>query len=221
MKASPTSCASTSGLLGGGCRPVAALLAIVCFAGAVGCSSMGGGGDEVYEVIDVAVAAKARWAFREGVRRGLQDDPDFPEVDGEGIDWHKVDRESEADFGDVLLAELIAIVPGAIVPGLGHYYAGDYRTSAQLRRVGGLGIALTAVGGGLIVGGHFLDEEEDVPDGYAYGLYGSGGTVGVLGLAYYLTGWIYDIVDTPRAVLSGGKPPPRNDFVDSLDFFGR
>jgi hypothetical protein len=217
-----------------GCRTAAVAVVLVCVAGSVGCSSIGLGCVDVREEIDAALAAKARAAFQDDARRdgsrdgsrdgrpGGQDAPDFPEFDEDArIDWQSIDREDKAGFGEVFLGELIAIFPGAIVPGLGHYYAGDYRTSSQLRRVGGLGIVLTAVGGGLATGGYFLDQEEDVPNGYAYGLYGTGGTIGVLGLAYYFTGWIYDIVDTPRAVRSGGKPPPRSDFVESLDIFSR
>ena len=150
------------------------------------------------------------------------DGPDFDEFDGKPEHWEQPEssRANRGGLGEVILGEVIAIFPGAIVPGLGHYYAGDYRTSSQLRRVGGLGLALSAIGGGLITGGVYLDDEEDVPNGYAYGLYGTGGTIGGIGLIYYLTAWWYDIIDTPRAVRTGGRPPPRSEFVESLDFLG-
>jgi len=200
------------------CKVIGVFLGITVLVGA-GCSASRFSRIDSRQDFDIVLAAQTRFL--------LQEQPAFPDVDGNRPDAKSddlpeyVEREDGPAFGEVFLGELIAIFPGAIVPGLGHYYAGDYRTSAQLRRVGGLGIALTAVGGGLAAGGHFLDEDEDVPDGYAYGLYGAGGTVGVIGLAYYLTGWIYDIIDTPRAIRSGGKPPPRSKFVEGLDLFSR
>jgi len=172
----------------------------------------GSGYDPAVE-IDVALAAKARST--------LQDEPDFREWDEDPLPDREAPREGDRPgAGSIFLGELVAIFPGLFVPGLGHYYAGDYRTSEQLRRVGGLGIALTLVGGGVVTGGYFLDQE-DISDGYAYGAYAAGGTVGTIGLGYFLTGWIYDIVDTPRAVRTGGRPPPRSNFVESLDIFSR
>ena len=55
--------------------------------------------------------------------------------------------------------------------------------------------------------------------GYTYTLYGSGALFGVIGVGYLLTGWVYDLVDTPRALESGGKPPPKTPFVKNLNFF--
>lgn len=122
-------------------------------------------------------------------------------------------------LGEVILGELLAIFPGVLVHGTGHYYAGDYKTARQLLRVGGFGYLLTAIGGGLVTGGYFLDEGDDLP-GFAYSLYGTGGLIGVTGVFFFLTAWGYDLVDTPRAVRSGGRPPPRSEFVESLDLIG-
>lgn len=119
--------------------------------------------------------------------------------------------------GSVILGELLAIFPGVLVHGIGHYYAGDYPTAGRLSRIGQFGYVLTAVGGGLGVGGYYLDQNDQ--KGFAYSLYATGGTVALAGICYLFTAWIYDMVDTPRAVLSGGAPPPRSPFVESLDIF--
>jgi hypothetical protein len=75
---------------------------------------------------------------------------------------------------------------------------------------------MMALGGGLAVGGAAL--EDDV-QGTAYVLYGAGGIAGVVGVSYFFSAWIYDLVDTPRAVRSGGRPPPRSTFLEALDVF--
>jgi hypothetical protein len=152
------------------------------------------------------------------VRRAAQEPPsgfELPEVP----DRVSPQQERRAgSWGEVILGELIAVFPGLVVPGLGHRYAGDYRTANQLLRVGGTGLVLSAVGGGLAYSGFLLDEEDQ--PGFAYSFYGAGGVIGVIGVGYLLVGWGYDIIDTPRAVLSGGRPPPRSKFVESLDIFG-
>lgn len=116
---------------------------------------------------------------------------------------------------DVVVAELIAIGPGMIVQGLGHRYAGDSQTAGQLMRVGGIGVGLSGLSVGLIAGGNEMSADwiGDTISGAGYG-------IGVIGVGYYLSAWLYDIYDTPRAVRSGGRPPPGSPFVDSLDFIG-
>lgn len=123
--------------------------------------------------------------------------------------------------GSVIIGELIAIFPGLIVPGLGHYYAGDYKTAGKLLRIGETGYVLGAIGGGLCAGAYFLDEEDEDDDwqGMVYSLYGTGGVIAAVGLGYLLSAWVYDMIDTPRAVSSGGMPPPRTPFVESMDIF--
>ncbi len=186
------------------------LLACLGFAscGVSGCASFGP--DPSVE-IDAGLVARAR--------ARLQADLSVPDFDLPPEDeWDETDRRRRGNIGEAILGEVIAIVPGLILPGLGHMYAGDRRTGSQLMRVGGTGIVLTALGGGVALGGYAIDQDDDLPSGLAYGLYGTGGLVGVIGLAYYLTAYIYDVADTPRAVLTG-RPPRRSPFVESLDMF--
>ena len=147
------------------------------------------------------VAAQRDYAFDE--------DPEVVIVDDEDEDLPGV--------GSAIVGELLAIFPGVLVPGTGHYFAGDRKTGARLLRIGEFGWLLTAAGGGMVLGGYALDRND--LEGTAYGLYGTGGLLGLVGVTYVLTAWFYDMIDTPRAVLSGGKPPPRSRFVESLDFF--
>lgn len=119
--------------------------------------------------------------------------------------------------GSVFVGELLAFFPGLLVPGLGHYYAGDYATAGKLFRVGEFGYFLTAVGVGTGLGGYYLDRADQ--KGLAYSLYATGGVVSLAGVSYVLTAWIYGLIDTPRAVRSGGLPPARSEFIDSLDIF--
>jgi hypothetical protein len=130
-------------------------------------------------------------------------------------------EEEEVSTGSVILGELIAIFPGFFVHGLGHHYAGDYKTSRRLSHVGQLGYLLTAVGGGLAVGAYYIDKGDDDNDyqGIVYSMYGAGGTIGVIGVGYFLVAWFYDMIDTPRAVESGGEPPRRTPLLDSMDLF--
>ena len=150
----------------------------------------------------------------QGARLGLQDDFDtFPPLRD---DETYLERQPT---GSVFVGQLIAIFPGFFVHGLGHHYAGDYRTSRKLSNIGQFGYILSLLGGGMLLGGYYLDKEEDDYDNYAYSLYGAGGVVSVVGVSYLLTAWIYDIVDTPRAVRSGGLPPPRTQLLESMDIF--
>jgi len=147
----------------------------------------------------------------QGARRGLEDRETFPPLKDEDA---YIERPASRS---VFLAELLAIFPGFFVHGLGHYYAGDYRTSRKLGHIGQFGWLLTALGGGMVLGGYYLDKDDQ--ENFAYSLYGAGGVTGVVGVSYLLTAWIYDIADTPRAVKSGGLPPPRTPLLDSMDIF--
>lgn len=130
-------------------------------------------------------------------------------------------EEDAPSTGSVILGELIAIFPGFFVHGLGHHYAGDYKTARRLSHIGQLGYLLTAVGGGLVVGGYYIDKGDDKNNyqGIVYSMYGAGGTIGVIGIGYFLVAWFYDMIDTPRAVESGGEPPRRTPMLDSMDLF--
>jgi hypothetical protein len=153
----------------------------------------------------------------QGARRGLDEFEKHP-VRPPGSDRAQVEAPST---GSVLLGELIAIFPGFFVHGLGHNYAGDYKTWRRLSHIGQLGYLLTAVGGGLAVGAYYIDKGDDDNDyqGIVYSMYGAGGTIGVIGVGYWLVAWFYDMIDTPRAVESGGEPPRRTPLLDSMDLF--
>lgn len=133
--------------------------------------------------------------------------------------------QAKPGVGSVIVGEMLAIFPGFFIHGLGHYYAGDRRTSRQINRVGQFGYVMTALGGGVLIGGYALDQDDtevlgsNLTTPTAYTLYAVGGVGAAIGVTYFFTAWIYDIIDTPRAVRSGGKPPPRSKFVESLDFF--
>lgn len=131
-------------------------------------------------------------------------------------DEHPVVEASEPS-GSVIVGELLAIFPGLLVHGIGHYYASDYATAGRLFRIGEFGYLLTAAGGGVGLGGYYLDRSNH--DGFAYSLYATGGTLALAGICYVFTAWIYDMVDTPRAVRTGGAPPPKSEFVEALDIF--
>ncbi len=117
--------------------------------------------------------------------------------------------------GSVILGELLAIFPGVFVHGIGHYYAGDYESARAINKIGQWGYLLTALGGGMVTGAHFLDQSSDhiLP----VSLYTAGGGVGAVGLAYFFTAWFSDIWDTPRAIRSGGEPWAWLE--DDMDFF--
>lgn len=127
--------------------------------------------------------------------------------------------------GSVIVGTMIAVFPGMLVPGLGHRYAGDKRTANRLGRMGQFGLLLTALGGGALVGGYVLDQNDtelfgkSLTDPTAYTLYGTGAIASLIGLTYFFTAWGYDMADTPRAIRERGRPPPRSRFIDSLDIF--
>jgi len=130
-------------------------------------------------------------------------------------------EEEERPQKSVLVAELLAIFPGLLWHGLGHQYAGDQKTARELRKAGQWGYLLTALGGGLAVGGYYLDKSGDgIEDNYALSLYIAGGAAGGAGSVLFLTVWFYDMIDTPRAVHSGGRPPRRTPFTRDLEEFG-
>lgn len=178
-----------------GLRLVALCLALPV---AVGCTLSPG-------TIDVSVVESALAGFQEYQERYPLEEPD------------RVEPPKPPERGSVFVGELLAVFPGLFWPGLGHTYAGDHRTAAQLRRVGEFGLIVTALGGAAGVGAYYADDNDLT--GLSYGLYGAGGVLGVIGVTYWMTAWIYDMVDTPRAVKSGGQPPPRSRFIEGLDIF--
>ncbi len=166
------------------------------------------------DAVDGARAALVQLTERDLYNRGEEE---ADEREGAADDG------TEGSVGDVIVAELIAIFPGMFVHGLGHLYAGDDQTFGRLSNLGQLGYLLTVAGGGLLIGGYYLDEDDtellgqDLTDPTAYSLYAAGGVAGGIGLAYFFTAWFYDMIDTPRAVMSGGRPPPRSKFIEALE----
>lgn len=176
-----------------------AVQASLPFLAVAGCASL--------ESIDLSLAREARLALSQERPPPMQDDEEF-------------EPEEEAPQKSVLVAELLAIFPGLFWHGLGHQYAGDQKTAKELRKAGQWGYLLTAVGGGLAVGAYYLDESTDDWDGTVLSLYIAGGLAGGTGTAIFLTVWFYDMIDTPRAVRSGGRPPRRTPFTRDLEEFG-
>ena len=167
-----------------------------------------GGCAAPFEAIDAGLARGARLALR-------QERP--PQLEG---DEEMEPPEEEPQRKSVLVGELLAIFPGLLWHGLGHYYAGDTRTARRIHKAGEWGYLLTAIGGGVVLGGYFLDKHADEHDqqweqNIAISLYATGGVTGTIGGGFFLTAWFYDMIDTPRAVRSGGEPPPANSLFGS------
>jgi hypothetical protein len=157
--------------------------------------------------IDRSLAIEARFALRQE----KPPDPEEPDIEP----YVPEERQTKS----VIIGELLAIFPGFFWHGLGHQYAGDKKTAREIRGVGEWGYLLTAIGGGLFVGGYFLDQSDEMWDPYALSLYISGGIAGGVGLGFFLTAWFYDMIDTPRAIESGGKPPPKSPFKKDAEQF--
>ena len=134
-------------------------------------------------------------------RRG--DDGARPFQD-EGVDDEGEYYDGAEEGKSVFVGTLLAFFPGIFVHGLGHTYAGDQQSARRLREMGEWGYILTAIGGGLVVGGVALDDSSS--DIVPTSLYVSGGTIGGIGLGFFLMAWFLDMYDTPRAVRSGGRP---------------
>ena len=159
-----------------------------------------------FDPIDLTLARQARSALRQ------ERPPQFDEDEERGPPEEEPRRKS------VVIAELLAIFPGMLWHGLGHYYAGDTITARRIHRAGEWGYLLTALGGGMVLGGYYLDKETDDLPGFVISLYSAGGVTGAIGSGFFLTAWFYDMIDTPRAVRSGGQPPPRGSlFAKDLE----
>lgn len=74
-----------------------------------------------FETLDLALVERASTAFADRSSR-------HPLAPNE-----EVVSSAPPGTGSVILGELIAIFPGFIVKGLGHYYAGDAKTATKLR----------------------------------------------------------------------------------------
>jgi hypothetical protein len=168
-----------------------------------------GGCAAPFEVIDRSLALEARLALRQ------ERPPPMDDLEEEGGE-----PEKEAPRKSVLVAELLAIFPGFFWHGLGHQYAGDVKTAREIREAGEWGYLLTGLGAGLAAGGYFLDRTGNTWESYAISLYVAGGVTGGVGAGFFLSAWFYDMIDTPRAVESGGRRPPRGSlFRKDLEEF--
>jgi hypothetical protein len=184
------------------------MLALSVLAFPAGCASP-------FEAIDRGLAVEARMALR-------QERPPASPVGDEEEEGNIRPYDQNKGTKSVILGELLAIFPGFFWHGLGHTYAGDHKTAREIRGTGEWGYLLTALGGGLLIGGYFLDQEDSIWNGYAISLYVTGGVAAGVGAGFWLTAWFYDMIDTPRAVESGGRPPPSSPFgKDMEDIQGR
>ena len=101
-------------------------------------------------------------------------------------------------------ALIIAIVPGSVVHGAGHFYAGKTRTAIGLFGAGIVGAGLTLTGAlENIFEGMEGSENKDGADAAL-----------IIGLGLFAGSWIYDIIGAPHAVknqndkILGKKPFP-------------
>lgn len=103
---------------------------------------------------------------------------------------------------------LLAIFPGILVHGLGHYYAGNDERFRDLLQEEGLGLLFLSLGAGLLFLGFSENDTSRDKDGAekTYRQVSSiisfvGGSVsGLLGTFLFLGSWVKDIYDTPAAV---------------------
>ncbi len=87
------------------------------------------------------------------------------------------------------MAILYAFVPGIIIRGSGHFYAGDRRTGSRL-------LGAEAAGGLLIAGGFYL--------GLA-GVQTEAGFALLSGVILFVGSWVYDVVGSPLVVQKQNK----------------
>lgn len=97
------------------------------------------------------------------------------------------------------LSVTLSIVPGIVIHGMGHYYAGRPGT--------GLVLTMLEVGAGALIGigaANGLDEvdkltsDEKLPEGIGVVTRAEGMIVG--GTVLFLTTWLYDVFGAPKAV---------------------
>ncbi|MEM7235304.1 MAG: hypothetical protein AAF517_24220, partial [Planctomycetota bacterium] len=119
---------------------LALLLALT--SASIGCRSR-------WTVVDPRLAVAARQSLADG---------DFPQLEHDEEDPRKY--EPGGTVGEAILGVTLAIFPGVIVHGVGHYYAGDYDTARKVNRIGQFGYLLGGIGAGLAAGGYFAGEED-------------------------------------------------------------
>jgi hypothetical protein len=182
--------------------PAALLVALLCFVGN-GCAP-------TFQRIDSRLATRAR----QGLPRSFHFITQQYDFAGEEPSYdEEVEEDEERGRKSLFVATLLAIFPGMLIHGLGHYYAEDYETAKNIREIGEWGYLLTAVGGGVGTGAYFIDKSQD--NFLPLSMYITGGTIASVGLAYFFTAWILDIYDVPRAVRTGGATW---DFFEDQDW---
>lgn len=87
-------------------------------------------------------------------------------------------------------AFLIALVPGSVVHGAGHFYAGKPKTGFVL-------MGTEIVGIGLFMVGAISSLPDNVREGDGEG---DGETIGFVGFSLFMFSWLYDMINAPLKV---------------------
>jgi multisubunit Na+/H+ antiporter MnhB subunit len=101
-----------------------------------------------------------------------------------------VSREASGKLKDPGKALIYALLPGLVVHGAGHFYAGDRTAGWAL--VGGEVFGLCLIAYALGVRSDHEPPASDMND--------QAGTIGVFGTAFFVGTWIYDVIGAPLAV---------------------
>ena len=100
-------------------------------------------------------------------------------------------EEDESARKEPVVAFAVALIPGSVVHGLGHYYAGDPETGKTLLVTEGVSLGLVLVGGVFL--SSQLNSLECSSDCVIGAISISAGTIGFLG------SWVYDVIGSPFA----------------------
>jgi hypothetical protein len=106
-------------------------------------------------------------------------------------EYEKVYRQQKS----VVVGELLAIFPGILVHGIGHWYAGDTKEARDLLDREGLGLIAMGAGVGMWYWGESVDEDYlEIQNKVAAGIFGA------VGGALFLESWVTDMAKTPKKV---------------------
>ena len=103
--------------------------------------------------------------------------------------YEKANESKPGKLKSPTTAFVIALVPGAVVHGAGHFYAGKTKTAIGLFGAEILGAGLTGLG---LLGSLRGDTGGEGGEG--------GEVVIALGLGFFFGSWIYDIVESPSVI---------------------
>lgn len=101
----------------------------------------------------------------------------------------------------------LAVLPGILIPGLGHSLNGEAETASRLRLVSGAGAASALLGGGIL----FLSGGSDKLAPAAFPLLFAGGGV-------FAVSWLADILGTARPLGWGERLGPDEGFTASIQY---